>query len=135
MYTIAQHFLELFTREEARNIVKESCGGCDDDVVIFCGSGSTGAIHKLVHAIVEERDPSPVVILGPFEHHSNILPWRNVAHKVYILAHRYEQTDMIINYAIRRSLSFRKMSMAYWTLSIWRKCWRNLKLTKYFKIA
>ncbi|MCA9608506.1 MAG: aminotransferase, partial [Myxococcales bacterium] len=38
-------------REDARQIIKESVGGDDRDVVIFCGSGATGAIHKLVEVL------------------------------------------------------------------------------------
>lgn len=79
-------------REDARRIIHESVGGTDDDVVIFCGSGATGAVNKLVR-IMELRLPSgladrwqlgehipaaqrPVVFVGPYEHHSNELPWR-----------------------------------------------------------
>ena len=60
--------------------------------MIFCGSGSTAAINKLV-GILNIRIPAdldlrfdlrshipekerPVVFVGPFEHHSNELPWR-----------------------------------------------------------
>src|SRR5690606_6053692 len=67
--------------------------GCsDDDVVIFCGSGATAAINKLVDVLnlrlpadldaryaLSERIPAaerPVVFIGPYEHHSNELPWR-----------------------------------------------------------
>jgi len=80
-------------REDARGIIRESLGGNPEDhVVIFCGSGSTAAINKLVDVLnirlpadlddryglrasipVRER---PVVFLGPYEHHSNELPWR-----------------------------------------------------------
>src|SRR5690348_1453120 len=35
-------------REDARRIIRDSVGGDDDTVVIFCGSGSTGAIDKLI---------------------------------------------------------------------------------------
>src|SRR5438874_980307 len=79
-------------REDARAIIAEAVGADDDCVVIFCGSGSTAAIDKLV-AILGLRIPSeledrhhlsahvppqqrPVVFIGPFEHHSNELPWR-----------------------------------------------------------
>src|SRR5438128_6600621 len=31
-------------REDARKIIKDAVGGGEDDVVIFCGSGATGAI-------------------------------------------------------------------------------------------
>src|SRR5689334_5049299 len=35
-------------REEARAIIHKAVGGGDDDVVIFTGSGATGAINKLI---------------------------------------------------------------------------------------
>lgn len=79
-------------REDARRIVKRCVHGGEDDVVIFCGSGATAAINKLID-ILEIRIPSrldrahgftrqipederPVVFVGPYEHHSNELPWR-----------------------------------------------------------
>ena len=40
---------------------------------MFCGSGSTGAIDKLVRLLDLE---GAVVFIGPYEHHSNELPWR-----------------------------------------------------------
>jgi selenocysteine lyase/cysteine desulfurase len=79
-------------REDARQIIRDAVHGDDDTLVIFAGSGSTGAIDKLVGILglripkeldvayglsgnipAEER---PVVFIGPFEHHSNELPWR-----------------------------------------------------------
>lgn len=80
-------------REDARAIIREALGGNPDDhVVIFCGSGSTAAIDKLVgvlnlrlpadlddHYDLRSRiplDERPVVFIGPYEHHSNELPWR-----------------------------------------------------------
>ncbi|MEZ5189919.1 MAG: aminotransferase class V-fold PLP-dependent enzyme [Schumannella sp.] len=79
-------------REEARQIIAECTGATDDHVVLFCGSGSTYAIDKLI-GVLGLRVPSalddtwhvtdaippnrrPVVFLGPFEHHSNELAWR-----------------------------------------------------------
>ncbi|MCE1177706.1 MAG: aminotransferase class V-fold PLP-dependent enzyme [Micrococcales bacterium] len=79
-------------REEARAIIKECVGGDGSTAVIFAGSGCTGAIAKLV-GILELRLPAgldaayglsgripadqrPVVFIGPYEHHSNELPWR-----------------------------------------------------------
>jgi selenocysteine lyase/cysteine desulfurase len=79
-------------REDARAAIKSSVRGSDDTVVIFTGSGSTAAIDKLI-GILGLRIPAdldrtygfgasipaherPVVFLGPFEHHSNELPWR-----------------------------------------------------------
>ena len=49
---------------------------------MFCGSGSTGAIDKLIRLLDLE---SAVVFIGPYEHHSNELPWRESgAHVVTI---------------------------------------------------
>lgn len=79
-------------REDARRIIRDAVNGDDDTCVIFCGSGSTGAIDKLV-GVLNLRIPAdldrryglsalipaehrPVVFIGPFEHHSNELPWR-----------------------------------------------------------
>src|SRR4026208_105944 len=38
-------------REDARQIIKDACGGGPDDVVIFTGSGATGAINHIIHVL------------------------------------------------------------------------------------
>ena len=79
-------------REEARRIIKDAVGGGPDDVVIFTGSGATSAINLLLDILnlrlpndlddrydLRSRIPAaerPVVFIGPYEHHSNELPWR-----------------------------------------------------------
>jgi selenocysteine lyase/cysteine desulfurase len=63
-------------REEARAVIHEAVNGSDEDAVVFCGSGATGAIDKLIRVLALERGPRPVVLIGPYEHHSNELPWR-----------------------------------------------------------
>lgn len=66
-------------REEARQIIKDSVNASQEDVLIFSGSGSTGAINKLFLKMLQrfEEDPKPTaVFIGPYEHHSNVLPWR-----------------------------------------------------------
>ena len=79
-------------REDARDIILKAVGGREDDVLIFCGSGATGAINKLIEILniripadlntrfgfSEQiaREQRPVVFIGPYEHHSNELPWR-----------------------------------------------------------
>ncbi len=78
-------------REAARKVVRRGVGAADDDLVLFCGAGATAAIHKFVGLLgwripeplerayrLSERIPPaerPVVFLGPYEHHSNELPW------------------------------------------------------------
>ena len=85
-------------REDARRIIRDAVGGGDDTLVIFCGSGSTGAINKLVgilglRAADERYRPAeilpphrrPVVFIGPYEHHSNELPWRESIADVVVI--------------------------------------------------
>jgi selenocysteine lyase/cysteine desulfurase len=79
-------------REDARAIIADCVGATGDHAVLFCGSGSTGAIAKMVGVLglrvpsaLDDRfhlsagipaDQRPVVFIGPYEHHSNELPWR-----------------------------------------------------------
>ncbi len=73
-------------REEARRIVHRAVGGGVEDAVVFCGSGATGAIDKLIRVLGLERGPRPVVFVGPYEHHSNELPWRESPADVVTIA-------------------------------------------------
>ncbi|MBN2801082.1 MAG: aminotransferase class V-fold PLP-dependent enzyme [Deltaproteobacteria bacterium] len=79
-------------REDARALIHQAVGGGPEDVVIFAGSGATGAVNKLIEILnlrvpadlnaayhLSDQIPAdqrPVVFVGPFEHHSNELPWR-----------------------------------------------------------
>ena len=125
-----------FFRHEARAIIHRCLGCIEDDCVIFCGSGSTAAVNKLVnimrltnwglqkstfrknrwgsisctvcqmsfstqglylnhlqtpvHKINVDSDPlrhtsddlKPIVFVSIYEHHSNLLPWREVAEQM-----------------------------------------------------
>ncbi len=79
-------------REDARETIRRAVHGDEDTVVVFTGSGSTAAIDKII-GILGLRIPSnledtyhlsahippdqrPVVFIGPYEHHSNEIPWR-----------------------------------------------------------
>uniref|UniRef100_M4B796 Aminotransferase class V domain-containing protein n=1 Tax=Hyaloperonospora arabidopsidis (strain Emoy2) TaxID=559515 RepID=M4B796_HYAAE len=83
-------------RHEARQIIAQAVnakttGRGAEDCVLFTGYGSTSAVVKLVQALGLERGRTPpadvvdvaddrsVVFVGPFEHHSNLLPWRESA--------------------------------------------------------
>jgi selenocysteine lyase/cysteine desulfurase len=99
-------------REEARRLVLEGVGGDHDrHAVIFVGSGSTGAINRLVDVLglrlsadLDDRwglrahippDERPVVFIGPYEHHSNELPWReSIADVVTIREDRDGHVDL-----------------------------------------
>lgn len=84
-------------REEARDLIKASTGCGGDDVAIFTGNGVTGAVATLVHCMgldcVDQRTQRPVVFIGPFEHHSNELPFREC--QVDVVAVRECQVDGI----------------------------------------
>jgi selenocysteine lyase/cysteine desulfurase len=78
-------------REEARAAVARSVNAGPDDVVLFTGSGATAAVNKLVGLLglrvpeplereyrlssLVPADRRPVILVGPYEHHSNVLPW------------------------------------------------------------
>lgn len=47
-----------------------------DCSVIFAGSGATAGLNRLVALFGINEAPKAVVFIGPYEHHSNILPWR-----------------------------------------------------------
>jgi selenocysteine lyase/cysteine desulfurase len=79
-------------RQDARAMIRRCTAAGREHAVIFTGSGSTGAIDKLVgvlglmipsnledtHHLLEHipAEARPVVFIGPYEHHSNELPWR-----------------------------------------------------------
>ncbi|KAJ4458295.1 putative aminotransferase class V-fold PLP-dependent enzyme [Paratrimastix pyriformis] len=100
-------------REEARNEIRKAVGATEmEHAVIFCGSGTTEAINKLVDVLqlrrnilshqscvtkssrfynsrddedgmahyapsVADRESVPLVCCTAYEHHSNLLPWRD----------------------------------------------------------
>lgn len=67
-------------RREARRTIAELCGARDEHAVIFTGSGATSGINRLVKLLgvsdAMAKGESVRIIIGPYEHHSNILPWR-----------------------------------------------------------
>eukprot|EP01029_Cantina_marsupialis_P013154 TRINITY_DN291427_c0_g3_i1.p1 TRINITY_DN291427_c0_g3~~TRINITY_DN291427_c0_g3_i1.p1 ORF type:complete len:601 (-),score=185.31 TRINITY_DN291427_c0_g3_i1:747-2549(-) len=88
-------------RENAREIIRHAINASEDDAVIFVGSGATGAINQLVEVLnlripreldqkykfleqIPEND-RPVVFIGPYEHHSNELPWRESIADVVVI--------------------------------------------------
>lgn len=75
----------IYRRHEARDIVRNAVHASEDDAVIFVGSGCTGAVHKLIHAMdFASEEIKPIVLVGPYEHHSNLLPWREIGATVII---------------------------------------------------
>ena len=88
-------------REEARSIIRRCVKATDEHAVVFCGSGSTGAIDLMVRVLgiripegLDDRygftqqippEERPVVFIGPFEHHSNELQWRESIADVVVI--------------------------------------------------
>jgi selenocysteine lyase/cysteine desulfurase len=109
-------------REDAREIIHRAVGGGPDDLVIFAGSGATSAVNKLIDILniripadldaryqLSDRIPReerPVVFIGPYEHHSNELPWRESIAEVVTID---EDSDGKIDLAhLERELVARK---------------------------
>ncbi|KAK3139514.1 hypothetical protein QOZ80_5AG0384520 [Eleusine coracana subsp. coracana] len=103
---------------KAARYIKRCMGAGPNDVLIFCGSGTTAAIKRLQEVIgvaapsvklrgrlstqlqMEERW---VIFVGPYEHHSNLLSWRqSLADVVEIGVDADGLTDIA---ALRRALS------------------------------
>lgn len=73
-------------RSEARATIARLCGAGPEHAVIFCGAGATAGINRLVALLGADDPAEPVrVILGPYEHHSNILPWRESGAEIVTL--------------------------------------------------
>ena len=88
-------------REEARQSIKQAVNAIEDDRLIFCGSGATAAINKLIDILdlrlpvnLNERHKfldlvpvasRPVIFIGPYEHHSNEIPWRESIADVVVI--------------------------------------------------
>ncbi len=78
--------------QEAERTIKRAVNGNDDTRIVAVGTGSTGAIQKLQEILgvylppatrerlgphfSELRRTGPVVFVGPYEHHSNEVSWR-----------------------------------------------------------
>ncbi|GGA26203.1 aminotransferase class V-fold PLP-dependent enzyme [Neptunicoccus cionae] len=48
----------------------------DDCSVVFTGAGATAGLNRLVSLFGVNTAQKAVVFVGPYEHHSNLLPWR-----------------------------------------------------------
>ncbi|MGR3822050.1 MAG: aminotransferase class V-fold PLP-dependent enzyme [Salipiger marinus] len=81
-HTEASHCGRAITRmrEEARGIIARELNAGPGCHVIFAGNGATAGINRIV-GLLRLRDRVAAgedirVLIGPYEHHSNILPWR-----------------------------------------------------------
>ena len=92
--------------DNARKSLKKSLAINDDFYVIPCGTGATGAIKKFQelmglyvppatkkrYQIAVEKSKLPLVIIGPFEHHSNEVSFREALCEVVRIPLNTDQT-------------------------------------------
>jgi len=122
-------------RHEARQIVAQAVnakvtGKAAEDVVLFVGNGTTAAVQKLVlslglhiplglHSGGEEEVARPVVFTSSYEHHSNLLAWRESVAEVVTVKYS-QQTGvcledlerLLIKYSGRKALKIGSFSAA-----------------------
>ncbi|KAM3359972.1 hypothetical protein P3S68_019683 [Capsicum galapagoense] len=108
---------------EAAAYVKKCVGGGDEDAIIFCGSGSTAAIKRLQEVMAisvpsilrdkiltkcfrNETKERWVVFVGPYEHHSNILSWRQSLAEVVEIG--LDENGLVDMESLRDQLEFYK---------------------------
>ncbi len=67
-------------RNAARAVIAAQMEAGADCAILFCGAGATAGLNRLVEllgvAASARRGERPLVLVGPYEHHSNLLPWR-----------------------------------------------------------
>eukprot|EP01035_Chromulina_nebulosa_P021953 gene21953-28423_t len=103
---------------ESRQIISESVnakvtGKAALDVVLFTGSGTTSAVNKLVQLLdlneyipqeLDENIYRPVVFISSYEHHSNILPFRESIAEVITIAYNNSSGVDLIDLQYKLSL-------------------------------
>ena len=70
-------------REQARQQIREAVNATSEDLVLFSGSGATSAINTLIsqlglRQLSATEQAQTCIFIGPYEHHSNELPWREL---------------------------------------------------------
>lgn len=96
---------------EARQIVAEGCnakitGKAALDVVLFAGNGATSVVELLIdcigikHYALDEKT-RPVVFVGPYEHHSNLLPWRESGCEIVMIPECVETGNVDVDHLER----------------------------------
>lgn len=91
-HTEASHCGQAITRmrAEARAVIASETGAGPGCHVIFAGSGATAGLNRIVGLLdIAARVTAGQdvrVLIGPYEHHSNILPWRESGARVTEIA-------------------------------------------------
>lgn len=64
-------------------MIRNATYASEHDAVLFVGNGTTAAIELLRHLL--DLQTAPIIITGIHEHHSNLLPWREIASEIHIV--------------------------------------------------
>ena len=65
---------------ESREYIKDFFGGTQEQELIFY-RGASYAINEIAYSLEHIIKPMNIILLGPFEHHSNYLPWRELSRR------------------------------------------------------
>eukprot|EP01024_Parvocaulis_polyphysoides_P026704 TRINITY_DN2428_c0_g1_i4.p1 TRINITY_DN2428_c0_g1~~TRINITY_DN2428_c0_g1_i4.p1 ORF type:complete len:637 (-),score=81.01 TRINITY_DN2428_c0_g1_i4:119-2029(-) len=101
--------------KEARQIVCE-CFKVDPNefAVLFTGSGCTGALHKLTQILRLNKkrtySDKPVVFVGPYEHHSNEVLWRECKCDVIVIPED-SQGAIDLNVLTKKLIKYKSRTM------------------------
>nr|CCA24615.1 cysteine desulfurase putative [Albugo laibachii Nc14] len=101
---------------DARKLIAEAVNAdvysaTAQDELLFTGPGATSAIIHLVRILGMDFAPKksrrqsagrPMVFIGPFEHHSNILPWRESSAELVYIPH--DKSGRVDTDALRHEL-------------------------------
>lgn len=66
--------------QKARENVKNFFVGDDEKQLIFY-RGTSYALNEIAYSIQHIINPMDIILIGPFEHHSNYLPWRELCRR------------------------------------------------------
>jgi selenocysteine lyase/cysteine desulfurase len=64
---------------KVKEYIRKSLNLTDEDVIVFTGNGTTGAINHLIHCLDPKNYTEVNIILSEYEHHSNYLPWMELS--------------------------------------------------------
>ena len=111
-------------RHEATDIIRQACGAGESDALLLTGTGTTGAIHMLVHGLelshyaavpVVER---PVVFTSLAEHHSNMLPWRKAPVTIVVVKQVRRCPRRVQQQQQRRRRHRHRAALWTWTICV-----------------
>jgi cysteine desulfurase/selenocysteine lyase len=66
--------------EAARHTVATFINAAEPEEIVFT-SGCTASINLVAHALADSFGPGDEVVVGAFEHHSNLVPWQELCRR------------------------------------------------------